>query len=95
MTPEQWVASTVFVLVAAAAALALRGGGLRKAQSCRFVCPLLRQPVACRVLQDVRIGRWLGVESCSAFGDPEELSCEQECVRRMNLGTLVPGQGRG
>jgi len=86
MTPEQWAASAVFLVVAAVSVLALRGGGLWKVQSCRFVCPLLKQPVACRIQQDVRIGRWLGVQSCSAFGDPEELSCGQECVRLMNLG---------
>lgn len=70
----------------AVAGITFRGGRLERVQGCRFMCPLLREPVGCRIRQDVRTGRWLRVESCSRFGDPEELSCGQECIRLMNLG---------
>ena len=63
-----------------------RAGRLERAQDCRFVCPRLEEPVSCRVVQDVRIGQWVRVESCSAFADPRQLTCDRECLRLTNLG---------
>jgi hypothetical protein len=74
--------------------LGLRGGELRREQTCRFVCPRERRPVECRILQNIRTGRWLGVQSCSAFVDPEDVHCEQECVVLMNAGARLPEPGR-
>lgn len=70
----------------AVVAIALRGGRLERVQGCSFMCPLLHQPVGCRISQDVRTGQWLRVLSCSGFGDPDELRCGQECIRLINLG---------
>lgn len=38
--------------------------------------------------------RWLGVRSCSAFGDPEHVTCDQTCVAKLNAGLVrrVPGE---
>lgn len=92
MSPMEWMALLILLTgyVGAALWLLRRGGGLERVQDCRFVCPRLEEPVNCRILQDVRIGQWIRVESCSAFPAPEELKCDRECIRLMNLGNRLP-----
>lgn len=71
------------------------GGGLRKIQGCRFACPARRTMVICRILQDVRTGQWLDVQSCTAFDVPDHVECDQECARLLNLGFRLPLWQRG
>ena len=66
---------------------------LRRAASRRAAIWRSRRALAaarCRALQDVRIGRWLSVESCSMFAEGEPLTCDRECLRLMNLGRRLP-----
>ena len=86
MTAADWVGLVAASYVGAVIGLVRRGGRLQRAQDSRIVCPRLHVPVACRIVQDVRLGRWTSVESCSVFGDSGELLCDQECVRLLNLG---------
>ena len=75
----------VVVYVGVVLWLVRRAGALQRGQTFRFVCPRLQEVVDCRLVQELRIGRWVGVEKCSAF-ESEALTCDQECVRLMNLG---------
>ena len=78
-------------LVAAVARLAFRGGALRRTTFCAFGCPEGRGPVNCRILQDIRTGQWMAVQSCSALLEaPGAATCVEECRERANLGLLVP-----
>jgi hypothetical protein len=88
MNAMEWTAVLLSLGVCAAAVgwLLSSAGRLERAQEFRFVCPRLEQPVSCRVVQNVRIGQWLRVESCSAFADPQQLTCDRECLRQANLG---------
>jgi hypothetical protein len=94
MTPGDWVGvasgAALAAGVSAAAWTGLRGGGVRRAQRCRIMCPMFHQGVDCRIVQDIRTGQWKRVEACSAFVDPEAVSCDQECARLMNLGVFQP-----
>lgn len=56
-------------------------------QSCRIECPVLDHVVRCRVAHDVRTGRWLRVEGCSAFA-AGSISCGRDCVLLTNQGLL-------
>ena len=76
--------------VAAVVHIFRRGGALQRVQGCHIVCPRLEESVGCRISQDIRTGQWIRVEHCSAFPDPEKLSCDQECIRVMNLGVRLP-----
>jgi hypothetical protein len=69
----------------------LGGGAFEHLQRTRFVCPKHRRAVECHVVQDVRTGQWKRVESCSAFDDPHQVTCSQECRRLLNLGFRMPG----
>jgi hypothetical protein len=92
--PTEWAGLVAGVALAAVlAALALVGlwmGRLRREQSCRFVCPVHQKSVECRIVQDPRTGQWKQVQACSAFADPREVTCEQDCARLMNLGFRLP-----
>jgi hypothetical protein len=70
--------------------LALKRGALEHEQRCHVSCPLDHEEVECRIVQDVRTGRWTHVRSCSSFADPTAVSCDRECVRLMNLGLRQP-----
>ncbi len=85
------VAATTVAYVAAVLAVLRRGGRLDGARANRLVCPRFRIPVDCQVVQDVRLGRWIEVESCSAFGPLTRALCRQECLRLLNGET---GSGR-
>jgi len=56
-------------------------------ETCRLECPVLHRVVRCRIAHDVRTGRWLRVESCSALTIPDA-TCGQDCVRLTNQGLL-------
>jgi len=92
VTPMTWTFLLVLLVgyVGATLWLLRRGGGQERVQDCRFVCPRLEEPVNCRILQDVRIGQWIRVESCSAFPAPQQLTCDRECIRLLNLGNRLP-----
>jgi hypothetical protein len=65
------------------------GGHFHKVHSCTFVCPEQKSSVVCRIVQDIRTGRWKGVLSCSLFGD-QKPECDRECVKLLNLGVHPP-----
>jgi hypothetical protein len=92
MTGLEWLSLLVMLAASAGSVMWLlgRGGRLQRVEQLRFVCPRLGETVSCRASQDVRIGQWLRVESCSAFRDDEPLTCDRECLRQMNLGRRLP-----
>ncbi len=95
MTPY-WIgfAAGLALLAVALAWLASQGGRARREQRVRFVCPHLRSVVDCRMVQEIRTGQWKELATCSAFADPELISCDRECVRLANLGQLNLGLRR-
>ena len=46
----------------------------------RLNCPTLHRRVAATVVRDARSGEAIGVQSCSAFADPETVTCDKACV---------------
>jgi rRNA processing protein Krr1/Pno1 len=90
MMAMEWLGLLFLAALLAVVGIALRGGRLERMQGRRFMCPLLHEPVGCRIHQNIRTGQWLRVETCSHFGDPEEVTCGQECIRLMNLGFRLP-----
>jgi len=99
MAPDQWLGIAAgLLLVAAAVALAsygMSGGRLWSSGPRRFVCPLSRQNVECVLARDIRTGQFQRVESCTAFPDPGDVRCAEDCRSIMNLGLPMAGeQGR-
>jgi hypothetical protein len=47
------------------------------------------------MVQDIRIGQWKQVRTCSAFAVPDQIRCNEECRGLMNLGLLMPHGGTG
>jgi hypothetical protein len=96
MTPEQWLGMAagiaLAVAVAALASYGMSGGRLWRAQSRRFVCPVSRKEVLCTLVRDVRTGQFQNVESCTAFADPTDVRCAEECGDLLNLGFPLAGQ---
>jgi hypothetical protein len=94
MMPAEWIGLASGLALAAIAGvlawLGLRGGGLLREQRCEVACPVLHTQVECRIPQSIRTGRWGRVRTCTAFADPVKVTCEQECVRLMNLGLSQP-----
>jgi hypothetical protein len=90
MTPSDWLTvlgvSLVTAAVVTGVSLWLLDGRLRREQSCSLQCPHLGTNVECRVLQDIRTGQWKAVNACSAFTVPEQIQCDVECARLVNLG---------
>lgn len=46
----------------------------------RFLCPALRTKVIAKLVRDAESGRVIGVRSCTAFTNPETVTCDKECV---------------
>ena len=94
MTPIDWFGAAVGVAAIAAFLalgwLGLRGGEHRCDQRCRLICPHSGDPVDVRMEVNVRNGQWTRVAACSAFAEPEEVDCDRECLRQLNLGSRVP-----
>ncbi len=73
----------------------LRGGRLLLPQLRRFACPVSGKTVDCTIVRDMRTGQFKHVETCSAFPDPTDVHCAEDCTGRMNLGVPLAGeQGR-
>jgi hypothetical protein len=85
-----WIGPGLALVVLVLAWLGLRGGKAAREQSVRLVCPHLKSVVDCRIVQDIRTGQWKQLNFCSAFADPEDNTCDLECLRRANLGLLTP-----
>jgi hypothetical protein len=83
-----WIGFGVALALLALAWLGFRGGKAAREQGVRFVCPHLKSVVDCRIVQDLRTGQWKQLNACSAFADPEDNTCDRECVRLANLGLL-------
>ena len=64
----------------------LRGGALTHARPVHLRCPRTGADTDCSLVQDVRVGQYRDVVYCSAFEDPSEVTCEQECRHLLNLG---------
>jgi len=94
MTPH-WIGFMAgLALLLVLAWLGLRGGKAAREQSVRFACPHLKTVVDCRIVQDLRTGQWKRLNACSAFADPEDNTCDCECMRLANLGLLNLGLRR-
>lgn len=52
----------------------------------RLICPRTGGLVDCELVHDDRTGACLGVTSCSRFGPGAAPTCEQDCVKLINLG---------
>jgi hypothetical protein len=95
MMGNAWVGVLYAVLCAAAVAalvfLGLRRTSCRSAQACGFMCPNYRSYVDCEIVQDVRTGQWKELRSCSIYRRVADLPCDQDCVRRLNLGFRLEG----
>ena len=76
------------LLLASAALLALgaRADRGRRRERRRLVCPRSDHVVDCVVVRDLSTGKVLGVESCSAFLDREDVACPENCAALLNLG---------
>jgi hypothetical protein len=96
MTSAEWLGLKVGVAAAVGVAtlvrMGFRGGQLRQTQRWSFTCPELQEHVEGRLVQDVRTGQYTGVRACSAM---DQITCGQECVRRLNLGFPLSGAARG
>ena len=89
--PPYWIGFlSGLALLLVLAWLGLRGGKAAREQSVRSVCPHLKNVVDCRIVQDLRTGQWKALTACSAFADPEDNTCDLECLRLANLGLLTP-----
>ena len=80
----------IIVAALSLARIGLRGGWLRQEKSVHLACPVFGGDVDCEMVQDVRTGQWKAVRSCSAFAEPTQVSCEQDCARLLNLGLPSP-----
>lgn len=94
MTGWLFVASLA-VLILALGRLADRSERQQRALRRQFLCPRSREPVECVLVADARTGEWVGVRSCSAFPDPEDIRCEGNCVKLLNLGFTLGGEEMG
>ena len=98
--PNEWsgvvAGSLLFgAVLALAVVYGLRGGRLLLPQARRFVCPGSGRTVECMIVRDVRTGQFKHVETCTAFSDPTDVRCEEDCAALMNLGVPLAGeQGR-
>jgi len=48
-----------------------------------FVCPR-KGSVEAVLVQNMRSGQWLGVRRCTAFKDPDFVTCTRDCVDELN-----------
>ena len=98
--PSEWSAvvagSLLFAgVLALAVVFGLRGGRLLLPHSRRLVGPVSRRAVECTIVRDVRTGQFKHVETCTAFADPTDVRCDEDCAALMNLGFPLAGeQGR-
>ena len=96
MTPDQWLGmasgTLLAVGVAALACYGMSGGRLWRAQARRFACPLSGKDVECTLVRDMRTGQFKHVESCTAFADPSDVTCAEDCGAALNLGLPLAGQ---
>lgn len=49
----------------------------------RFFCSRMGKRVDAELVQVVGHGGWVGVRSCTAFPDPENVHCEKECLEAL------------
>jgi hypothetical protein len=54
----------------------------------RLVCPRGRGAVQCSVVWDRSRKVWTGVERCTGFPHPREISCARDCVPLLNARFL-------
>jgi hypothetical protein len=94
MTPMEWMALlwgfALLAFIVALGVLGLQGGQARHEMECSVRCPVRHETVSCRLVKDVRIGQFRDVASCSAFAEPEKVTCERACLRPLNLGMERP-----
>jgi len=99
MTPNEWLGLGLGLLLAVVLARIAWAGSRpapnRHTRTRRLVCPVLGHVVDCMLEQDVRTGQWKGVLRCWAFARPEEVTCEHDCMRRLNLGFALEGERPG
>jgi hypothetical protein len=56
----------------------------------RLTCPVDSARVDVVMTQDAATGVYVDVESCSAFKNPRQVRCQEDCRRKLNL----EGEGR-
>jgi hypothetical protein len=74
------------VFLVALASFGLRRERYRASQQCRFACPRFGTEVECELVQELRTGQWKELRSCSRFSRLEDVDCDPECARLLNLG---------
>lgn len=58
-----------------------------KSEKHQLYCPETGHLVTCDLLKRENPEYWLEVQSCSIFLPPEDVACDQSCVRMLNEGT--------
>lgn len=58
----------------------------------QFVCPFKDAHVSCELSRSTLNGRFIEVESCSAFDPPERVLCSRQCVALLNRHELPEAQ---
>jgi len=92
MNSEWMVAACLLVAVVAGLAwLGLRGERYRVSKACRFACPRTGAAAECELVQDVRIGQWRDLRSCSLQREGGAVACDWDCVRLLNRGFRLDG----
>lgn len=76
----------LMAVVTALAWLGLRRERYQCSQACCFACPRTGSAAEGELVQDVRIGQWRELRSCSLRREAGAVSCEWDCLRRLNLG---------
>jgi hypothetical protein len=54
-----------------------------------FICPVHKKDVEVAMVRDRRTGDYTGVRSCSAFANPENVTCNMACVAYANDAVLA------
>jgi hypothetical protein len=95
MMAAEWIGAAggllLLLVVSTLAWLGLRGERYRCAQSCGFACPRSGSAAECEMVQDVRIGQWRELRSCSLQRAAGAAPCELDCLRHLNLGLRLDG----
>ena len=95
--PTHWPGIAVWILVGAVVMLVLPALLERAARAYRhrgrvgytrrrFACPETGTDVECVLTRSMRTGAFRDVVACSAFADPERVTCDKACVRLLSRG---------
>ncbi len=55
----------------------------------RFECPLKAEDVETTMIRDEKTGELTSVQSCSHFANPANVTCEQKCIKVLNVSSAM------